>query len=445
MSRTIVVGAGLSGLVRAYRLLRAGQDVLLLEASDRAGGVVRSEEVDGFLLELGPNTVRPTPEIWSLLAELGLQDQALLSDPRAPRYIDFGGRLHPLPMSPRALLRTSLLSTRGKLRLAAEPFIKRAENSAESVRSFVARRLGPEVAERLVEPFVSGIFAGDGSRLSASACFPKLALWEREDGSLARGAIRDRRRARGQGPPVRGLLSFREGLDTLPRALGKRLGKSLKTQTRVDEIVRVDDSWVIGGSGEEFPASRVIVATPARQAARLVEPFAPQAASALSTIPHPPLAVLHLAWPVSAFPKEPQGFGHLVVPGPERRILGAVYSSSLFEGRAPRGQVLLTVFAGGARDPETPGASDAELVEIVSRDLAAALGVRGAPRILRVTRYAGVLPQYDFQHESRMRVLAQAEERWRGLSFLGNYRGGVSVGDVVRNATPPAGLASDIS
>jgi len=434
MSRTVVVGAGLSGLVCAYRLLRAKHDVLLLEASDRPGGVVRSERLDGFLLELGPNTVRPTPEIWDLVRELGLEGQALLSDPRAPRYVDYAGRLHALPMSPGALLRTSLLSTGGKLRLLAEPFIKRGDDPDETVRSFFTRRLGPEIAERFVEPFVSGIFAGDGSRLSVSACFPRLARWEREDGSLARGAFRERRRLSAQRPPVRGLLSFRNGLETLPRALAGRLGKSLKTENRTERIVRAGDSWVVAASGKEFAASRVILAAPAREAARLAGPFAPEAAAALSAIPHPALAVLHLAWPADAFPKPPRGFGHLVVPRPGRRILGAVYSSSLFPDRAPQGQVLLTVFAGGARDPEASSLSDHALVEAATRDLAATLGVRGTPRVLKVTWYTGALPQYDLQHESRMRVLAQTEERLRGLFFLGNYRGGISVGDVVKSA-----------
>ncbi|MGH9317798.1 MAG: protoporphyrinogen oxidase [Thermoanaerobaculia bacterium] len=434
MSPTVVIGAGLSGLVRAHGLLRAGHEVLLLEASDRAGGVVRSEHVDGFLLELGPNTVRPTPEIWELVRELGLDGQALLSDPRAPRYIDFGGRLQALPMSPPALLRTSLLSTRGKFRLLAEPFIKRGENPAESVRSFFTRRLGPEVAERLVEPFVSGIFAGDGSRLCASACFPRLALWEQEDGSLLRGAIRERLRVRGQRPPVRGLLSFREGLDTLSRALAARVGKSLKTETPVDKILHAGDSWIVAAVGKEFPASRVVVATPARQAARLVEAFAPEAASALSAIPHPPLAVLHLAWPLAAFPRRPAGFGHLVVPQEGRRILGAVWSSSLFPDRAPSGQALLTIFLGGARDPDASSLSDGELVRLAARDVESALNIREEPRMLSMTRYARSIPQYVAGHAARIRVLEETEQRFPGFVFLGNYRGGISVGDVIRQA-----------
>jgi oxygen-dependent protoporphyrinogen oxidase len=146
------------------------------------------------------------------------------------------------------------------------------------------------------------------------------------------------------------------------------------------------------------------------------------------------LAVLHLAWPTTAFDPVPKGFGHLVVPQPGRRILGALYTSSLFPDRAPDGQVLLTVFVGGSRDPETPALSEAEMTGLVLHDLKATLAVRKEPRVLRVTRYTGALPQYDLGHASRMKVLAEAEQGWPGLSFLGSYRGGIAVGDVVRNA-----------
>jgi oxygen-dependent protoporphyrinogen oxidase len=436
VSRTIVIGAGLSGLVHAHQLARMGREVLVLEASERPGGVVRSERQDGFLLELGPNTVRPTPEIWALAGDLGLHGQALLVSSRAPRYVDFGGRLRRVPTSPTALLGTDLLSTRGKLRLLAEPFVRSAASGSDTVRSFFSRRLGPEVAERLVEPFVSGIFAGDGTRLSASACFPKLAAWEREHKSLAAGALADRFRGKpSHRSPVRGLLSFQDGLEALPRAIAAELGERLMTKTPVVRVIRFGNAWTVRTMDDELSAARVVIATPAGEASRLAETFAPTAARALAAIPHPPLVILHLAWPAAAFPKIPEGFGHLVAPQTGRRILGAVYTSSLFPDRAPEGQVLLTVFAGGSRDPEAPGLSETEITGIALRDLRAALGVRKEPRVLRMTRYTNALPQYDLGHESRMKAIAEAEQGWPGLAFLGNYRGGVSVGDVVRNAS----------
>src|SRR5262249_37673243 len=316
------------------------------------------------------------------------------------------------------------------------PFIRRpTAPTSDTVRSFFTRRLGIEVAERFVEPFVSGIFAGDGTRLSAAASFPRLTEWEQKRGSLFFGALAERLRGRGNPKsPVRGLLAFQKGLETLPRALTAGLGSCLRTKTPVVKLIRFGNSWTVRTMDEELPAARVVLATPAGEASRLVESFAPGAARALAAIPYPPLAVLHFSWPAAAFTRPPGGFGPLTVPQAGRRILGALYTSSLFPDRAPEGQVLLTIFVGGARDPEAPSLSDSELAAIGVRDINAALGVRKDPRIVRVTRYLAALPQYDVGHEGRMKALAEAEQGWPGLAFLGNYRGGVSVGDVVKSA-----------
>jgi len=184
MTDTIVVGAGMSGLVRARELRRRGESVVLLEASDQVGGLVRSRKKDGFLLELGPNTVRPTPELWSLVEALGLREEALLADPRLPRYIAWNGKLHPLPTSPVGLLGTGLLSAGGKVRLFKEPFAPRGCDPEETVHSFFSRRLGAEVADHFVEPFIGGIFAGSSRSLAVSAAFPTLDRWEKDRGSL---------------------------------------------------------------------------------------------------------------------------------------------------------------------------------------------------------------------------------------------------------------------
>jgi len=430
---TVVVGAGLSGLTRADAMARSGQDVLLLEESSRAGGVVSSEKRDGFLLEKGPNTVRPTPELWQLVVGLDLEGEALLASPREPRFIDFQGSLQPVPMSLKSFLSTPLLSWRGKLRLLAEPSVLPSRERVESVASFFQRRLGPEVAERFVEPFISGVFAGDAWQLSVAECFPKLARWERDFSGLLAGALIERWRA--SGPPlVRGLLSFPAGLETLPLAIAARLGDRLRTGTRVEELARSENRWIVRTAKEEIQARRVVLATPAREAALLVASFAPVAAAALRAIPHPPLVVLHLAWPIDAFSSPPRGFGHLVVPQPERRVLGAIYSSSLFPDRAPVGRFLTTVFLGGTRDPAAVDLSGPELAAIAEHDLAV-LHPSSPFEIVRITRYARALPQYDLDHTSRIEALQHTERDWPGLSFLGNYRGGVSVGDVVANAT----------
>ena len=431
--RAIVVGAGLSGLTAAWALARRGGEVEVLEASDRPGGVVRSERRDGFLLELGPNTVRPTGPIWNLVSTLGLAGEALRADPRAPRYVDYGGELHPLPRGPVSFLGSRLLSASGKWRLVTEPFRRCAFVDDESVADFVRRRLGPEAAERIVEPFVSGIFAGDANRLSVAAAFPRLVRWERERGSLVLGAIADRRRTAPTAvKPPTGLLSFRGGLEALPRAIAAALGRAFRPGAAVTEVApESGGGWSVAAGNARLHADRLLLAVPAHAAARLVESFAPDAAAALAAIPHPPLAVLHLSWPAAALLRPLDGFGHLVCPGPARRILGAVWSSSLFPGRAPAGRALLTVFLGGTRDPAAPSLSDDALTDLAARDLRAQGIVRDDPERVLVTRWEKAVPQYERGHERRMAALAAAEARWPGLTFLGSYRGGVSVGDVV--------------
>nr|MDQ5871169.1 protoporphyrinogen oxidase [Acidobacteriota bacterium] len=370
---TAVIGAGLSGLVRARALTARGEDVVVFEESDRAGGAVRSESRGGYLLELGPNTVRPTPELSSLVDELGLGDETLFADARLPRYVDFGGRLHPLPMSPGALLKTRLLSTRGKLRLLREPFVRRGDPSRESVRAFVARRLGPEIADRLVEPFVSGIWAGRSDELAAAHAFPSLVRAETEHGSLTRGGLAELRRRAPSPGGRRGLLSFRSGLEALPRRIAEELGSRVRFRTRVDAVRRVGNRFQLSAAGEEVEVDAVCLATPAGDAARLLQDLDPRAAAALAGIPQPPLVVLHVGWR-GRIPL--RGFGHLVVPQPGRRILGAVWSSNLFPGRAPEGSSLLTVFLGGARDPAAIELSDADLLAAATHDLDAAFARR---------------------------------------------------------------------
>ncbi|MEP6471792.1 MAG: protoporphyrinogen oxidase [Acidobacteriota bacterium] len=428
----VVVGAGLSGLVAAHALAARGEDVLLLEESPRPGGVVRTEERDGWLLELGPNTVRPTPELWSLVESLGLEPEAMLADPRLPRFVDFGGRLHALPGSLSGMVSSRLLSTRGKLRLLAEPLVPRGDASRETVREFVTRRLGPEVAERLVEPFVSGIWAGRSDRLSLAEAFPLLARWESQSGSLTRGALAGLlRMPKAKRSERRGLVSFRHGLETLPRRLAESLGGRARFGARVESVRRDAGVWRLEVAGSDVVADRLCIATAAPEAARLVAGVDADSAAALSAIPHPPLVVLHLSTPAAGGLR---GFGHLVVPQPARRILGAIWSSSIFPGRAPAGRSLLTVFLGGVRDPDAIDLDDDALRDVAARDLAAALGIPADFGAVRVTRYPRAIPQYDAGHRSRLETLARAEARLPGLSFLGSYRGGVSVGDVVRQA-----------
>ena len=425
---TVVVGGGLSGLVHAHALARAGGDVVVLESGASAGGVVRTIEQDGYLLELGPNTVRPTPALLALARELGIAEEMRFSDPRLPRFVEIGGRLRKIPFG--------VLSPFALLRAAAEPMVRRGPpNPDESAFDFMARRFGRSIAEKLLEPFVSGIYAGDARRLTAADAFPKLVEMEQGYGSVIGGFLKSRRKATAPpAPRPKGLLSFRAGLGALPRALAAALGARFRPNVAVDRIERSGDGWRIFASDGDLAARAVVLASPAAAAARIVAAAAPEAARALAAIPSPSVCVAHCAWPQRAFARPPLGFGHLLAPRAGEAVLGAVWSSALFSGRAPEGRTLLTFFLGGRRNPEGAKLDDAAVLAAVDADARRALGATAPPELLRATRYAAAIPQYEAGHGARIAALAAAEAALPGLRFLGNYRGGISVGDVVENA-----------
>lgn len=425
--RTIVVGGGLSGLVRARALAAAGGDVLLLERGAEPGGAVRTVETDGFLLELGPNTVRPTASLIALAGELGLSGEMVFADPRLPRFVEIGGRLRKLPFP--------ALSLAAMIRAAAEPFLpRRTGEGEESAYDFVARRFGTGIARRALEPFVSGIYAGDARLLSAEAAFPKIVAAEREHGSVVRGLIASRRKAAPAAPLPKGLLSFRRGLATLPRALAAGLGARFRPGVDVERVERSGGGWRVVAAGETFSADAVVLAGSAGAVAPIVAGVAPAASRALGEMAAPPLCVAHCAWPADAFARPVAGFGHLLAPAAGESVLGAVWSSALFPDRAPAGTVLITYFLGGRRNPEAARRDDAAIASAVDADARRALGARTDPRLVKITRYAAAIPQYEAGHLARLETLAAAERSLPGLAFVGNYRGGISVGDVVDNA-----------
>jgi oxygen-dependent protoporphyrinogen oxidase len=441
----VVLGAGISGLTVAYRARQAGRSVRVFEKSDRVGGPIRSERVDGFLLEHGPNTVQPKGEMMALIDELGLSGKLLLGDPRLPRFVRFNGSLHPVPASPRAFWNSKLLSISGRLRLLAEPFISPlATDTDENLMSFARRRLGTEIAERLVAPFVSGIWAGDPEQLSAMSAFPLLYRWEARHGSLLRGALADRRRANGSRAVPKGLLSFYDGLDTLPRALAQAMGPDLVLGTSADEIfpeqpIPGDVLWRVRIGGNTLSAKNIVLAIPAYEASNLVARFAPGAAAALAAVPYVPVSVLHLGFRQETVGLNPHGFGFLSTPSEAPDVLGCIWSSSLFGGRAPEGHHLLTAYMGGSRRRDLVALPDNELLNRALTDLQPTMELRGRPTFIRVSRYEKAIPQYTLGHGRRMLTLAKTEKLFPGLKFSGNYLGGIAVGDVIRQATTLAG------
>lgn len=434
---TLVIGAGISGLSTAFFLRQQGLDVAVIEAAPVAGGNVRTLEHQGYLIEAGPNTLLDNhPAIRQLVDGLGLREIAREANRQAKRrYVVRDGRAVPLPGSPMAFLSTSLFSCRGKLRLAAEPFIRRAERE-ESVAEFVRRRLGQEFLDWAIDPFVSGVYAGDPNLLSVRAATAKVYALEHEHGSLLKGALKKAwaaRKAEVQTGPVGHMLSFERGLGQLVEALALSMGDRLHLETPAHSIRREAQHWQVETPRGSFRARHLILALPAEAVAGLLEPHLGEAVNTLREIPYPPVASVALGFRREDVAHPLDGFG-VLIPSKERRTtLGALFSSTLFEGRAPEGHVALTAFIGGRRHEEVGDWSDQQVLERVLADLGPILGLRAAPVMVHVNRWPRSIPQYELGHLRRIAALDEALAKLPGVFTRANWRDGVSVSDCIRN------------
>ncbi|MEE8526561.1 MAG: protoporphyrinogen oxidase [Thermoanaerobaculia bacterium] len=446
----VVVGGGLAGLAAAWRLRQAGARVRLFERSGRPGGVVGSRRVEGHLFEKGPATVpAAAPCLRRLIAAAGLGERLLAGEPTARRrYVWSHGALRLLPASPAALLGSDLLSWRAKLRLLAEPFIAtRRDPGEETLAELLARRLGAETVRALADPFTAGVFAARPEELGADA-FPRLKEWETEKGSLLRGLLDSRRQAQpgDGGAAARGLISFPDGLGELPEALGRALGKclhlgsevvALRPQAGGDGEWRVEArSTATGGGSRTCTAAAIVLAVTAPAAASLLRSFDDPAASILEQIPHTPVAVVGLGYRRDAVGHPLDGFGLLCAsdsPLPiAGSVLGILFASSIFPGRAPQEGVTLTVIVGGTRDPEAVSLTDEALVERAQQACRALLDARGQARATAVERWHRAIPRYLPGHLRRIDSV-QRRIGERALLLAGNYLRGVGLEATVRS------------
>jgi oxygen-dependent protoporphyrinogen oxidase len=455
----VVVGAGITGLTIAHRLARDAPDrlaVTVLETSDRAGGTIRSERVDGYLCEHGPQGLLDNaPGTLTLVRELGL-DMVEASPTARRRYLYRGGRLRAMPRSPIAAITSDVMPFTAKLRILAEPFIKPGSGDDEPIRSFASRRLGAQVAEILVDPMISGIYAGDTAQLSMRAAFPAMWELERDHGSLFRGLLAKRRRRSqdaGEAPRIGRLRSFRDGIEVLPRTLAGTLGDRVRTRHEVTALRQLTTGdrptrgWRVSvGTGGELDADNVVIAGHPSTASRLLAGLDSTLATLLGAIPAAPVAVVGLGYPRTAVPHALDGFGFLAPRREGLRTLGVLWESSIFPARAPAGHVLLRAIVGGAHDPDVVTLEDAELLAIVTADLERSLAISAPPVFRRIVRHRVGIPQCTLGHLARMQAIGQALERWHGLHLAGwGYRG-VSVNQAVADGVAVAArLAADHS
>jgi oxygen-dependent protoporphyrinogen oxidase len=438
---TVIIGAGISGLTCAYALRKSGQNVLVLEASARPGGYIETVEENGFLFELGPQSLSGTQPLFELFEELGISDRLVEAPHGAPRYIVIDGKLVPVPLSPGAFFVSSLLSWRTKFSILADIFRSSvAADTDESVATFVRAKFTPELLDRLVGPFVSGIYAGDPEKLSLQAAFPKIYEAEKVSGSIIRGSIRlAKSKTVTQRTRRPGLYSFQRGNATLTQALADFLGTAVRYNAKVEQEIRRDgDCFVLtiaGNSGsEEIRAEKLVLATPTGVNADLLRLIAPAATFPSSDIEYAPVAVVSHGYHKDQVGTHLRGFGFLIPRSEKMRTLGTVWNSSLFAGRTPADHVLMTSFIGGACKSNRDRLSEAESAEIVRREVRGLLRISGSPVIERVTDYGSAIPQYNVGHTQRLQTIREAAAKVPGLWLTGNYWKGPSVGTCIEHA-----------
>jgi oxygen-dependent protoporphyrinogen oxidase len=434
----VVVGAGIAGLAAACELRRRGLEVAVYEAGSRAGGVAQTERRDGYLFERGPNTFRVGAPLRELLAAGRLEAKLVRASPASrERFLLGDAGLVAVPLGPLAFARTPLLSTRAKLRLLREPFVPRASLPDESAAAFVARRLGPEVAERLVAPFLIGIYAGDARRLAAQSVFAGLADHERRHGSIARGLLAGAFR-RGD-RALAGIFSARGGVSELMESLAEELGPALRLGTPAVAVSRSTEGWEVETPAEMLPARGVVLATPAREAAGLLRKVDDESARLLEGVAYAPVASVSFAVDPAGSRERIRGFGFLVPPGRGDTLLGCLFMSRLFPGRAPDGRELLTCLCGGTFHPELLELADDRLVDRVREGVVRILGLRGEVRVLGVTRWPRAVPQPVAGHRARVAALRARLAARPGLALAGAYLDGVAFGDAAASGFAAAG------
>lgn len=443
MARVVVAGAGVSGLALAHALRARGIEPLVVERERRAGGKVRSEPTGGFLCEWGPTGFGGRdPAVAALVRDLGLEGRLVPASPAAARRgLAVGGKVLPVPASLAGLLRSRILPPGAKLRALGDLILPKgpsARGEVESVAAFAERRLGAVAAERFVYPLVSGLYAADPRDVSLADAFPSLAAMEREHRSLLLGFARARRAA----APGAGLTSFRGGMEELVRALAATLGDRLRLGVALRRIERREGRFRLqvddGGRAEELVADAVVLALPAHAAAPVVGTLDAALAGALGAIPYVPVTLVHVGYPGGALARPLDAYGFFVPPSEPANLLGAVFASAVFPGRAPEGHALVSARLGGARRPDLAALADREVVDLVRADLRRFLGVEQAPSVLGIVRHEQALPQYTPRHRERIEAVDAAERRHAGLFLTGNAYRGLGVADCIRNAAPLA-------
>jgi len=441
--KVAVIGAGISGLAAAHFLMKGGVEVSVFEKGSVPGGTIGSKVVDGYLVENGPNSTSETNlVIDELLADLSISDEKVYADESSKyRFIVRDGKLHALPSGPGSFLSTKLWTIGGKMRLFREPFVGRATHE-ESIADFVTRRLGREFLDYAINPFVAGVYAGNPSDLSVRAAFPKLYSLEENYGGLLKGTIKGARERKKRPEKARvsaKLFAFKSGMGILTETIAKSLGESVSYQQSAVGLANAKpgDGFRVRFSSDGKAADEiydsVVLAVPAYAAAEIVRLWQPALSSELSKIKYPPVAVAVLGYKREQVKMSVGGFGFLVPEVENRKILGTIWSSSIFPNRAPEGYVELTTFIGGSRQPKLVAMQESDIVRISHEEHSLLMKLEGKPAFSSVMKWEKAIPQYNIGHLSILDAVTHVENLHKGFYICSNYKDGISVADCIAN------------
>ncbi len=448
-NKIVIIGAGISGLATAFLLNKFGYDLTVLEKKKEPGGSFETVVEKGFLFDKGPNSALEThPLIGKIVEELDLKDQLVYANKEAnKRYILRNNQLYALPMSPPAFLKTKLFSPSAKLRLLAEPFIGRSEDGYyQSISEFVTRRLGKEFLDYAINPFVAGVYAGNPEELSIKSAFPKLYELEEKYGGLIVGSIRsikERKKRVEKSKQCAKMLSFKDGMQVLPKAIAKHLGNKVKLQSEVISIKKNNIGFQIGYIQDRvnqiMDCNKIISTIPAYAAANLFNHFDSSLANHLNEIYYPPVLVLYLAYKKSDIIRPLDGFGFLIPSKEKKSFLGAIWSSVIFPNRiinelTNEDKATFTLFVGGARNPEIGSIDKEILIGKVRKEFEQIMKISVEPVLQTYKYWPKAIPQYNIGYIEHERYFDEFEKKNPGIFLSGNYRGGISVGDCIKNS-----------
>jgi len=443
--KIVVVGAGISGLTTAYLLFKDGYDVVILEQKDKVGGSIETVNSEGFLFDRGPNSgLETTPLIQQLIKDLNLADQFVYANREGnKRYILKNEQLHALPMSPPTFLKTNLFSNKAKLRLIAEPFVGKSKDGYyQSIAEFVTRRLGKEFLDYAINPFVAGVYAGRPEELSVKSAFPKLYALEEDYGGIILGSIRSirkRKKSKEVSKQSAKMFSFKDGMKVLPEAIAEKLGSRVSTNVEVTSIRRTADgnygiSYKDGNQNLTLLADTVLSTIPAYKAADLFGHFDEKLIKHLNEIYYPPVLVVYLVYDRSAVGQLLDGFGFLIPEKEEKSFLGAIWSSVIFPNRSDETKAAFTLFIGGSRDAGFVDDVEQMVIDRARREFEIIMNISAEPVAVSKRFWQKAIPQYNLGYVEHENFFDHFEKDNKGIILGGNYRGGISVGDCIKNA-----------